>query len=90
MITTEQLISEFEFYKKEQHKLLDILQSQIDKVEVIVEHLKICQSCSLSFYCSEHKESSLAEIWNKLVFYPLEYHVCDGGHKLYPMDNKNG
>ena len=79
MITAEQLIDEFEQYKKEQHRFLDILQSQIDKVDIIVEHLKTCHSCSLGFYCAEHKENNLAEIWNKLIFYPLEYHICDDG-----------
>ena len=79
MITAEQLIDEFEQYKKEQRGFLDILQSQIDKVDIIIKHLKICRSCSLGFYCAEHKENNLAEIWNKLIFYPLEYHICNEG-----------
>lgn len=78
MMTAEQLISEFEQYKKDPRKFIGILQSQIDKVETVVEHLRKCHSCSLGFWCSEYKESNLAEIWNKIVFYPLEHHTCSG------------
>lgn len=77
--TAEEFTKEFEKYKD--LELPKVFKSQIEKVNQIVEHWKVCPACELGFNISEY-DISFEKLFIKLAAGHIEYHICDGTYSV--------
>ena len=79
----ESFTKEFEKFENsiyDNQTMPSVFKKQIETINKLVDHWKVCPACALGFYCCQY-ETTFGEVWLNLIYHP-QYHMCNGDYKL--------